>query len=158
MTNSSSTRPLDVVPVNPTTVDQWIHPPYSGYFDGRSKSIRVAFSDFDYVMQAKGSGDEEVLMTRVGSLVHCGSPAKKIVLLVLILEQSRSSVESLIEGGFKPTRTVVLSYGFDEEISGCNVWLVYARPDWKTNRYRLREPNILPLPSLTSTKRTELHS
>ena len=25
---------IDVVPVDPTTVDQWIHPPYSGYFDG----------------------------------------------------------------------------------------------------------------------------
>ncbi|KAK0188759.1 hypothetical protein F5146DRAFT_933624 [Armillaria mellea] len=24
----------DVVPVDPTTVDQWIHPPYSGHFDG----------------------------------------------------------------------------------------------------------------------------
>jgi hypothetical protein len=25
---------VDVVPVNPDTVDQWAHPPYSGYFDG----------------------------------------------------------------------------------------------------------------------------
>lgn len=24
----------DVVPVDPNTVDQWTHPPYSGYFDG----------------------------------------------------------------------------------------------------------------------------
>lgn len=24
----------DVVPVNPDTVDQWEHPPYSGFFDG----------------------------------------------------------------------------------------------------------------------------
>ncbi|KAF8494750.1 carboxypeptidase S [Hysterangium stoloniferum] len=24
----------DVVPVDPKTVDQWVHPPYSGYFDG----------------------------------------------------------------------------------------------------------------------------
>jgi len=24
----------DVVPVDPTTVDKWTHPPYSGYFDG----------------------------------------------------------------------------------------------------------------------------
>jgi len=27
---------IDVVPVDPTTVDQWTHPPYSGYFDGDS--------------------------------------------------------------------------------------------------------------------------
>jgi hypothetical protein len=26
---------LDVVPVDPTTVDQWEHPPFSGYFDGK---------------------------------------------------------------------------------------------------------------------------
>lgn len=26
----------DVVPVDPTTVDQWTQPPFSGYFDGLS--------------------------------------------------------------------------------------------------------------------------
>lgn len=31
---------------------------------------------------------------------------------------SLSSVESLLTSGFRPTRTVVLAYGFDEEISG----------------------------------------
>lgn len=30
----------------------------------------------------------------------------------------RSAVELLIESGFKPTRTVVLAYGFDEECGG----------------------------------------
>lgn len=30
------THHLDVVPVDPNTVDDWIHPPYSGYFDGKS--------------------------------------------------------------------------------------------------------------------------
>jgi len=29
-----------------------------------------------------------------------------------------SSIEILIQNGFKPTRTVVLSFGFDEEVSG----------------------------------------
>jgi len=29
-----------------------------------------------------------------------------------------SSIEILIHNGFKPTRTVVLSFGFDEEVSG----------------------------------------
>jgi len=28
----------DVVPVDPTTVDQWLYPPYSGYFDGRNQA------------------------------------------------------------------------------------------------------------------------
>lgn len=30
----------------------------------------------------------------------------------------RSSIETLLEAGFKPTRTVVLAFGFDEEASG----------------------------------------
>lgn len=25
---------IDVVPVDPSTATQWIHPPYSGHFDG----------------------------------------------------------------------------------------------------------------------------
>ena len=29
-----------------------------------------------------------------------------------------SSIEILINNGFKPARTIVLSFGFDEEISG----------------------------------------
>ena len=32
-----------------------------------------------------------------------------------------SSIESLLENGFKPTRSVVLSFGFDEEASGIYV-------------------------------------
>ena len=31
---------LDVVPVEPSTVDAWTHPPFSGYFDGESAPIR----------------------------------------------------------------------------------------------------------------------
>ncbi|KAG5647466.1 hypothetical protein DXG03_009397 [Asterophora parasitica] len=72
----------DVVPVNPTTVDQWTHPPYSGYFDGER-------------IWGRGSSDDKSGL--IGAL---------------------SGVESLIEGGFKPTRTVVLAFGFDEEVSG----------------------------------------
>jgi hypothetical protein len=33
----------------------------------------------------------------------------------------RSAVETLIENGFKPTRTIVLAFGFDEETSGLQV-------------------------------------
>ncbi|KAG6857473.1 hypothetical protein H0H87_003540 [Tephrocybe sp. NHM501043] len=57
----------DVVPVNPETVDDWTHPPYSGHFDGE---------------RVWGRG------------------------------------KTLIESGFQPTRTLILSFGFDEEISG----------------------------------------
>ncbi|KAG9090337.1 hypothetical protein FS749_000637 [Ceratobasidium sp. UAMH 11750] len=73
---------LDVVPVDPKTVDQWKQPPFSGYFDGT------------YVW-GRGSGDDKSGL--IGIL---------------------ASVESLIKRDFKPTRTLVLSFGFDEEVSG----------------------------------------
>lgn len=72
----------DVVPVDPDTVSQWEHPPWSGDFDGK------------YIW---GRG-----------AVDCKDS------LIGILE----SIEHLIEADFKPKRTILLSFGFDEEISG----------------------------------------
>lgn len=72
----------DTVPVAPTTIDSWTHPPFSGAYDGRFVWGRGA-------MDCKNS-------------------------LIGILE----SVELLLDAGFEPKRTVVLSFGFDEEISG----------------------------------------
>jgi acetylornithine deacetylase/succinyl-diaminopimelate desuccinylase-like protein len=42
---------IDVVPVDPTTVDQWTHPPYSGYFDGEFLLYPGAM-DTHYLRQA----------------------------------------------------------------------------------------------------------
>ncbi|OCH93649.1 carboxypeptidase S [Obba rivulosa] len=72
----------DVVPVNPDTVDDWTHPPFSGYFDGES-------------IWGRGSSDDKSGLIGV-----------------------MSTVENLLENGFKPTRSVVLAFGFDEETSG----------------------------------------
>ncbi|KAI1180464.1 peptidase family M20/M25/M40 [Nemania sp. FL0916] len=72
----------DVVPVAEATVDQWTHPPYSGYYDGK------------YIW---GRGASDCKNNLIG-----------------ILE----AVELLLNAGFAPKRTVVLSFGFDEEISG----------------------------------------
>ncbi|EIN04703.1 carboxypeptidase S [Punctularia strigosozonata HHB-11173 SS5] len=72
----------DVVPVNPDTVDQWAHPPYSGYFDGES-------------IWGRGSSDDK-----------SG--------LIAIL----ATIETLLEHKFQPTRSIVLSFGFDEEAGG----------------------------------------
>lgn len=72
----------DVVPVNPSSVDQWVHPPYSGYYDGE-------------FVWGRGSLDTK------NSLVG-------------ILE----ATESLLVQGWKPTRTILISFGFDEEVSG----------------------------------------
>ncbi|KAG5645625.1 hypothetical protein DXG03_005616 [Asterophora parasitica] len=88
----------DVVPVNPTSVDEWTHPPYSGHFDGRSE-----ITDSNYRLNSK-SGER---------IWGRGSSDDKSGLIGTL-----ASIESLIERGFKPARTVVLSFGFDEEISG----------------------------------------
>lgn len=72
----------DVVPVAESTVDQWTHPPYSGYYDGK------------YIW---GRGASDCKDTLIG-----------------ILE----AVELLIDAGFQPKRTLILSFGFDEESSG----------------------------------------
>lgn len=72
----------DVVPVEKSTIDNWTHPPFSGYYDGK------------YVW-GRGASD-------------CKNQ------LIAILE----AVETLLNAGFKPKRTVILSFGFDEEISG----------------------------------------
>ncbi|KAF2488921.1 vacuolar carboxypeptidase-like protein Cps1 [Lophium mytilinum] len=72
----------DVVPVPESTIPQWTHPPFSGFYDGK------------YVW-GRGASD-------------CKNQ------LIGIME----AVELLIEAGFEPMRTVILSFGFDEEASG----------------------------------------
>jgi len=38
--NLNKLASIDVVPVNPDTVDEWEYPPYSGYYDGMSSLER----------------------------------------------------------------------------------------------------------------------
>lgn len=72
----------DVVPVDQSTADNWIHPAYSGHFDGER-------------IWGRGSVDDKSGL--IGIL---------------------SGIESLLGQGFQPTRTFVLAFGFDEEVSG----------------------------------------
>lgn len=72
----------DVVPVPNSTVAQWTHPPFSGFFDGK-------------FVWGRGSSD-------------CKNH------LIAILE----AIELLVAANFQPRRSVILSFGFDEEISG----------------------------------------
>ncbi|KAI1199508.1 peptidase family M20/M25/M40 [Nemania serpens] len=72
----------DVVPVEEETIDEWTHPPFSGYFD-------------DEFIWGRGSSDD-----KNG--------------LIGILE----AVELLLQADFEPRRSVVLAFGFDEEIGG----------------------------------------
>jgi len=51
----------DVVPVHPDTVDDWTHPPWSGYYDGRSLSLVASFyADFIAGTRIWGRGRYEV--------------------------------------------------------------------------------------------------
>ena len=72
----------DVVPVNPSTIDQWSYPPYSGHYDGE-------------FVWGRGASD-------------CKS----------MLSGELEAITLLIKGGFKPRRTVILAFGFDEESKG----------------------------------------
>ncbi|KAF5388635.1 hypothetical protein D9757_004755 [Collybiopsis confluens] len=72
----------DVVPVDRSTEDQWLHPPYSGFYNGTW-------------IFGRGSVDDKADL--VAQLI---------------------TVNSLLEGDFKPMRTIVLAFGIDEEASG----------------------------------------
>ena len=75
---------LDVVPVEPGTEKEWVHPPFSG---------EIA----DKFIWGRGSMD-----------IKCG--------VFGILE----AVESLLNEGVTPARTVYLAFGHDEEVGGPN--------------------------------------
>ncbi|KZV65835.1 carboxypeptidase S [Peniophora sp. CONT] len=73
---------MDTVPVLPDTVSDWLHPPFSGDFDGEW-------------IWGRGSCDDKSGV--IGTL---------------------TAIELLLQKGFQPARTVVLSYGTDEESGG----------------------------------------
>ena len=74
----------DVVPVEPDTIDQWTHPPFSGYID---RELGLVWG--------RGASDTKSS-------------------LVSIL----ASFDALLAAGHVPERTLVASFGFDEESSG----------------------------------------
>ncbi|KAG0707054.1 hypothetical protein DFH29DRAFT_1016640 [Suillus ampliporus] len=86
--SDSALKPLlltahqDVVPVPETTIEEWQHPPFSGYFDGEK-------------IWGRGSCDDKSGLIGI-----------------------MSAIEVMLESGFKPTRTVVIASGFDEEVGG----------------------------------------
>ncbi|PBK76079.1 carboxypeptidase S [Armillaria solidipes] len=86
--SDASLKPLlllahqDVVPVDPNTVNEWAHPPFSGHFDGDR-------------IWGRGSSDDKSGL--IGIL---------------------SSLQVLLENDFKSTRTIILAFGFDEEVGG----------------------------------------
>ncbi len=83
----------DVVPVEPTTVDQWTYPPFSGHYDEAQGLIY-------------GRGAADTKSSIVGIL---------------------ASVESLLQADWQPKRSLIISFGFDEESSGSQGALQLSR-------------------------------
>ncbi|KAI0761831.1 carboxypeptidase S [Trametes elegans] len=89
----------DVVPVEPLTVKEWQHPPFSGLYDGislyPSPHFRPTLTCLGEYIWGRGSCDDKPGL--VGTL---------------------TAVEELLRIGFKPARSIVLAYGIDEERGG----------------------------------------
>jgi len=97
------------VPVNPETIDKWIHPPYSGHFDGER-------------IWGRGTADDK------NSLIAILSVSSSISVYAYLDVSNRAAVEYLVSAGFEPTRSLVLAFGFDEESSGIHVRIII--PAW----------------------------
>ncbi|KAK0533437.1 hypothetical protein OC842_002978 [Tilletia horrida] len=80
----------DVVPVDPQTVDQWIHPPFSGFFDEKTGLV-----------WGRGASDD-----------------KSNLVAVLTAVESLLAARDADGNPWVPKRTIVLSFGADEEASG----------------------------------------
>ena len=57
---------------------------------------------------------------------------------------TRTTVETLIESGFKPARKIVLSFGFDEEASGVYVSFTGHKYAMKPQLINFDSGRILP--------------
>ena len=85
----------DVVPAPSSTDDRWTHPAFSGHIDD------------EFVWGRGASDDKTLLVAQCKSLwglrrtLTCPTPGE--------------AVTHLLENGFKPKRTLILSHGFDEE-------------------------------------------
>ena len=93
------------MPVNPETIDKWVHPPYSGHFDGER-------------IWGRGTADDK------NGLIAILSVSSPISVYAFSNVLNRTAVEYLISAGFEPTRSLVLAFGFDEESSGTQVCII----------------------------------
>ncbi|KAI6044288.1 hypothetical protein EDC04DRAFT_2940773 [Pisolithus marmoratus] len=90
----------DVVPVDPTTVSQWIHPPYSGHYDGTWIWGRGTCDDKSDLIER---------LVAVDSLLRRGfSPARTVVIAFGFDEETTG-----LEGAGRITKYLEETYGHD---------------------------------------------
>ncbi|KAI0343219.1 carboxypeptidase S [Trametopsis cervina] len=90
----------DVVPVEPLTVDQWVHPPFSGHYDGTYIWGRGSCDDKPDIISQ---------LTTVDSLIRHGfKPTRTVVFAFGIDEESSGK-----EGAGKIARFLEAKYGKD---------------------------------------------
>jgi Gly-Xaa carboxypeptidase len=107
----------DVVPVNPGTLSQWTHPPFEGVVDDEWVWGRGAADCKNQVSIVSGSSQSSSRrLTRLLSLFDFVSLIASRQLMGIM-----SALDKLIEEGFQPERTILISFGFDEEIGGKRV-------------------------------------
>ncbi|KAJ7876836.1 hypothetical protein B0H13DRAFT_1632025 [Mycena leptocephala] len=74
----------DVVPVDPSTVDQWTHPPYSGHYDGTW-------------IWGRGSADDKsdliAQLTAVDSLLRQGFKPRRTIVLAFGIDEESAGTE-----------------------------------------------------------------
>ncbi|KIP10027.1 hypothetical protein PHLGIDRAFT_66515 [Phlebiopsis gigantea 11061_1 CR5-6] len=102
--SDSSLKPIlltahqDVVPVNPESVDEWIHPPYSGYYDGER-------------VWGRGSSDDKSgligLMTTVETLIKSGFKPTRGITLAFGFDEEASG----LHGAFSIGQYLLKTYG-----------------------------------------------
>lgn len=87
----------DVVPAPESTYDRWTYPPFSGHNDGT------------YVWGRGAADDKPLLVAQCQYIVDLRS--FKFINMAFVGE----AITHLLENGFVPRRTIILSHGNDEE-------------------------------------------
>lgn len=107
----------DVVPVEPATAKDWKYPPFSGWVDREREVVwgRGATDDKGESEIPVRHSDLEIMRKASIVLTNCVTAYSTASLIAML-----ASLEHLLtpEVPFQPSRTIVASFGFDEESTG----------------------------------------
>jgi Gly-Xaa carboxypeptidase len=119
-------RGADVVPVDSSTLAEWVHPPYSGHYDGTLSSMKLLALNNKRTRKAHGFGVAVAAMISQMWFRFCTPPVLSGCNLSQLKFHIRTTVDALLKHNFVPRRTVVLAFGIDEEASGREVCHIHC--------------------------------